>query len=147
MDKDTSVTSTVGRAFAGRAGAVQAVGAWAGLLIIWVTAFLFGAAFFLLAGAGTAVAVIVAWRLAGDWTPGKALMAVSAVLWAACTVVFWWVWRVGFDAADAMRPVPGYVGALSGPSLVVGSTAFLVFWATLARVLVRARRSPAVAPA
>ena len=74
MDKDTSVTSAVGRAFAGRAGAVQALGAWAGLLALWVAAFLFGVVFFLLAGAGTAVAVIVAWRVAGDWTPGKAVL-------------------------------------------------------------------------
>ncbi|MEO6412981.1 MAG: hypothetical protein ABIO48_10395, partial [Pedococcus sp.] len=65
------MTSAVGRAFAGRAGAVQALGAWAGLLVLWVAAFLFGVVFLLLAGAGTAVAVIVAWRVAGDWTPGK----------------------------------------------------------------------------
>jgi hypothetical protein len=123
----------------GRATAVRALGVGAALVVLWVAAFLFGSALLVVAGACTVAAVVVAWRTAGDWTTGKAILATSAALWVVCTVAFWWLWGVGFDAADALQPVPGYVDALSGPSLVVGAIAFVVFWGTLAWVVFRVR--------
>ncbi len=51
----------------------------------------------------------------------------AAVLWLACTVFFWWLWGVGFDAADANQPLPAIM-TWYAPSFWVGLGAFIAFW-------------------
>lgn len=79
------------------------------------------------------------------WRTGVVIMTSSAVLWVGCTVAFWWLWGIGFDATDAMRPEP-HVMVWAAPSFFTGLGAFVVFWATfLVGPLRRSWTSPAAA--
>lgn len=70
-------------------------------------------------------------RTPSHWRAGRIIMTSALVLWATCTVVFWWLWGVGFDAADSLRPDPPLM-VLYLPTLIIGFVAFAVFFLTLA---------------
>ncbi len=75
--------------------------------------------------------------------PGRAWMVVmlsAATLWVACSVALFWLWGVGFDAADAMLPAPP-VTRWFAPSFWVGFAAFIAFWAAFAASLLSRSRS------
>ena len=84
-------------------------------------------------------------RTPSHWRAGRIIMTSALVLWATCTVVFWWLWGVGLDAADSLRPDPP-VMVLYLPSLVIGSVAFAVFFLTLGVGVVRRRRPATPCP-
>ncbi|MBI5161207.1 MAG: hypothetical protein HY996_07330 [Micrococcales bacterium] len=57
-------------------------------------------------------------------------IAASLVLWVAASVSAWMLWGVGFDLADAGRPVPGAVTAATFGSAVLALVAFVVMIGT-----------------
>jgi hypothetical protein len=70
------------------------------------------------------------------WRATDLVMLGTLMLWLVCTVAFWWLWGVGFDAADANQPLPA-VARWTGPSLLVGLGAFVTFWAAFVVSVVR----------
>jgi hypothetical protein len=60
-----------------------------------------------------------------------------------CTVAFWWLWGVGFDAADANLQMPD-VMRWEGPSFFAGLGAFVTFWVFFAVSVIR--RASGAAP-
>jgi hypothetical protein len=62
----------------------------------------------------------------------------SLTTWVICAVLFWWLWGVGFDAAEASRPDPPIM-ALYEPSFLLGAGSFVLFWGTLVIAIVRGR--------
>ena len=115
-----------GRNLAGAEGGGRAIGAWALVVAILPVPLLIGGPLLLLVvPAAMVVALVLAHE--GPWRVGSVVMLGSAVLWLACTVVFWWLWGVGFDATDAMQPQPP-VMKWALPSLWVGTGAFVTFW-------------------
>lgn len=62
----------------------------------------------------------------------------SLTAWVICTLLFWWLWGVGFDAADAGRPDPA-VMALYVPSFWLGAASFVFFWGMLVGGVIRGR--------
>ena len=115
----------------GAAGVRPAVIAWGGVTVLWVTFFVFGAAVVPFATACTVGALFLVRRVASSWRVGRVLMLGFLTAWVVCTVLFWWLWGVGFDAADALRPMP-LVMALYEPSFWLGAVSFVLFWGTLA---------------
>ena len=100
--------------------------AWALVVALLPVSLLIGGPLLLLViPAAMVVALFLAYQ--GHSRVGSIGMLGSAVLWLACTVVFWWLWGVGFDATDAMQPQPP-VMKWALPSLWVGAGAFVTFW-------------------
>jgi hypothetical protein len=73
--------------------------------------------------------MVVVLRLArqGHWRASDSVMLGTAALWVLCTVVYWWLWGVGFDAADAFQPEPDIMKWYE-PSFLVGLGSFITFW-------------------
>lgn len=72
----------------------------------------------------------------------------SLTTWVIGAVLFWWLWGVGFDAAEASRPDPPIM-ALYEPSFLLGAASFVLFWGALVVALIRGRNksiAPHVAP-
>ncbi|MHB1475107.1 MAG: hypothetical protein ACYCV4_16100 [Dermatophilaceae bacterium] len=115
-----------GRNLAGAEGGGRAAAAWALVVAILPVPLLIGGPILLLV---IPAAMIVALFLAhqGHSRVGSIVMLGSAVLWLACTIVFWWLWGVGFDATDALQPQPP-VMKWALPTLWVGIGAFVTFW-------------------
>lgn len=131
----------VQRVLLGGAGGWLAVVAWSGVAALWVGAFALGLVFVPFAAACTVGAVFLVRRVASAWRVGEVLMLGSLATWVFCTVLFWWLWGVGFDAADAFRPMPP-VMALYEPSLWLGVASFVVFWGALVVGEIRKRGKP-----
>jgi hypothetical protein len=114
-----------GRILIGAEGGGRAALAWVLLFASLPVAFLILPALWLV----LPVAMVVVLRLArqGPWRVTDGVMLGTAVLWLVCTVVYWWLWGVGFDAADALQPEPD-VMKWYGPSFFVGLGAFITFW-------------------
>ena len=85
-------------------------------------------------------------RVTGTWRAGRLLMLASTAVWLVCTAIVWWLVRIGFDAADALRPDPP-VMALFGPAFWIGTAAFLTYSATLVIGVARIRQRGAIPPA
>lgn len=66
-------------------------------------------------------------------------MVASAGVWLCCTVMFWWLWGVGFEAADALSPEP-WITNLAAPSFALGCVAFVLFWLAVAMAVARGTR-------
>jgi len=62
----------------------------------------------------------------------------SLTTWVICAVLFWWLWGVGFDAAEALRLDPP-VMALYEPTFLLGVASFVLFWGTLVAAVIRGR--------
>ena len=94
-----------GRTLSGAEGGGRAAVAWASVLASLPVLFLVGG---ILSPLVIPAAIVVALCLTrqGPSRAGSVVMLGTAVLWLACTVVFWWLWGVGFDAADANQPLP-----------------------------------------
>jgi hypothetical protein len=75
----------------------------------------------------------------GPWRVSDRVMLGTTVLWLVCTVVYWWLWGVAFDALDANKPLPA-ITKWGDPIFVVGLGAFITFWVAFA-VSVRRRAS------
>jgi hypothetical protein len=123
------------RVLAGAEGPWRALGGWAAVAVIAPLAHFLGGPLLLLA---LPVALLSPLLLVfrSRWRTGIVIMTGSAALWLGCTVAFWWLWGIGFDAADAMQPLPPVI-IWSARSFFVGLGAFLVFWATFLVGLVR----------
>ncbi|PFG34655.1 hypothetical protein [Sanguibacter antarcticus] len=114
------------RALSGAEGGRRAAFAWAGVLASLPVLFMVGGVLApLVVPAALLVALLVTRH--GPSRAGRVVMLSAAVLWLACTVLFWWLWGVGFDAADAGQPPPAVMGWY-GPSFWVGLGAFVTFW-------------------
>jgi len=114
----------------GAEGARRAAIAWAWVVALLLVLLVFGSWLSLLS---IPASMVVAVRLArrGHSRGTDAVMSVTLVLWLVCTVVYWWLWGVGFDAADASLPMPD-VMKWEGPSFFVGVGAFVTFWVAFA---------------
>ena len=115
-----------GRTLSGAEGGGRAAVAWASVLASLPVLFLVGG---ILSPLVIPAAIVVALGLTrqGPSRASSVVMLGTAVLWLACTVVFWWLWNVGFDAADANQPLPAFMRWYE-PSFVVGLGAFIAFW-------------------
>jgi len=128
-----------GRNLAGAEGGGRAIGAWALVVAILPVPLLIGGPLLLLVvPAAMVVALILAHE--GRWRVINVVMLGTALLWLACTVVFWWLWGVGFDATDANQPLPAVMRWYE-PSFLVGFGAFIAFWvAFVVKVIQIARK-------
>jgi hypothetical protein len=124
-----------GRDLAGAEGGGRAIGAWALVVAILPIPLLIGGPILLLViPAAMVVALVLAHE--GPWRVVSVVMLGSALLWLACSVVFWWLWGVGFDATDALQPQPP-VMKWALPSLWVGLGAFVTFWVSFVVSVIR----------
>ncbi|MET9018941.1 hypothetical protein ABZV93_03050 [Actinopolymorpha sp. NPDC004070] len=130
----------VQRVLVGGSGVWAAALAWSTLVVLWVTVFLLGWLVLPAVAGLTVAAVLLTARFSAAWRPGRLLMLASLGVWAVCSVVVWWLWGVGFEAADTGRPMPA-VMVLERPSFVLGAGAFLLFWAHLLAGVVHTRRA------
>lgn len=117
-------------------GAAVAVAAWTVIALLWALAFFLGAFIVPVVLAVTVIAVILTMRVSSGWRAGRIVMVSALALWVVCSFTFWWLWGVGFDAADSFKPEPAIM-VLYDPSLMVGSVAFVVFVLTLGMGVVR----------
>lgn len=124
-----------GRNLAGAEGGGRAIGAWALVVAILPVPLLIGGPFLLLVIPAAMVAALFLARQ-GRSRVGSVVMLGTAVLWLACSVVYWWLWGVGFDATDALQPQPP-VMKWYGPSFFVGLAAFITFWVTFVVSVIR----------
>ena len=115
-----------GRNLAGAEGGGRAIGAWVLVVALLPVPLLIGGPLLLLVVPAAMVVALVLTRR-GPSRAGSVVMLGTAVLWLACTIVFWWLWGVGFDAADANQPLPAVMRWYK-PSFVVGLGAFIAFW-------------------
>jgi hypothetical protein len=119
-----------GRTLSGAEGGRRATAAWA----LVVAMMLFGGPLLLVIPGSMVVALHLARH--NPWRGADIVMLGTLMLWLACTVAFWWLWGVGFDAADANQPPPpGQEWA--GPLFLVGLGAYVTFWATFAVSVIR----------
>ena len=125
-----------GRVLAGTEGGGRAALAWAGVLAILPIPLVFGGPLILIAIPGSMVVALHLARQGRARVGSVVMMRGTGALWLACTVVFWWLWRVGFDAADASQPEPA-VMKWAEPSFLVGLGAFITFWATFVVSVIR----------
>jgi hypothetical protein len=132
-----------GRSLSGAAGGRRATAAWALVVAILPIPLLFGGPLLLLVIPGS---MVVALHLArhSPWRGTDIVMLAALMLWLACTVVFWWLFYVGFDAADADQPPPAGT-QWTGPLFLVGFGAYVTFWAVFAVSVIR-RASAAARP-
>jgi hypothetical protein len=117
---------------------------WSGLVFLWVVAFVLGWLVVPIVAGVTAAAAILTARFSASWRTGRLAMRASLGVWAVCSVLVWWLWGAGFDAADTGRPMPTLM-VLERPSFFLGAGAFVLFWVLLTVGVVRTRR--AVPPA
>lgn len=108
----------VGNALLGGLGTGPAFLAWGVVACVSVAAVLFGSVFLLL---GTGMVATVAFVLAragvhSHWS--HAVMVMSLIVGSAAAEFVWWVWGLGFDAADAFEEPPAIV-AWMGPGVIV----------------------------
>lgn len=115
-----------GRTPSGAEGGGRAAVAWASVLAALPVLFLIGGVLTPLVIPAAIVAALFLTRQ-GPSRAGSVVTLSTAVLWLACTVVFWWLWGVGFDAADANQPLPAVMRWYE-PSFLVGFGAFIAFW-------------------
>ena len=129
-----------GRALAGAEGGGRATLAWVSVLASLPVLFLIGGPLApLVLPAAMLVALFLAHRDQRSSRMGSVVLLGSAALWLACTIIFWWLWGVGFDAADSFQPQPD-VMKWATPSFLVGLGAFIAFWATFVVSVVRIAR-------
>jgi len=128
----------VQRALIGEAGVWPAMTTWGVVAVLSATAFMLGAAVVPFTAACTVGAVLLVGGVASSWRVGRVWMIGSLTTWVICTVLFWWLWGVGFDAAEAPRPMPP-VMALYEPSFLLGAVSFVIFWGTLVVAVIRGR--------
>ncbi len=124
-----------GRTLSGAEGGRRATAAWALVVAILPIPLLFGGPLLLLVIPGS---MVVALHLArhSPWRGTDIVMLAALMVWLVCTVAFWWLWGVGFDAADANQPPPpGQQWA--GPMFLVGLGAYITFWAAFAVTVIR----------
>lgn len=136
------------RALVGEAGIWPALIAWGVFAVLSAIAFVLGAAVIPFTAACTVGAVSLIGVVASSWPVGRALMLGSLTTWVIGAVLFWWLWGVGFDAAEASRPDPPIM-ALYEPSFLLGAASFVLFWGALVVALIRGRNksiAPHVAP-
>lgn len=126
------------RALIGEAGVWPALTMWGVFAILSAIAFVLGAAVVPFTAACTVGAVVLVGEVASSWSVGRALMLGSLTTWVICAILFWWLWGVGFDAAEATRPDPPIM-ALYAPSFVLGTASFVLFWGTLVVAIIRGR--------
>jgi len=119
----------------GAEGARRAAIAWAWVVALLLVLLVFGSWLSLL---GIPASMVVAVRLArqGHSRGTDAVMLVTLVLWLVSTVVHWWLWGLGFDAADASLPMPGVMRWYK-PSFLVGLGSFIMFWVAFAVSVIR----------
>jgi hypothetical protein len=124
-----------GRNLSGAEGGRRATAAWALVVAILPIPLLFAGPLLLLVIPGS---MVVALHLArhNPWRGTDIVMLAALMLWVVGTVAFWWLWGVGFDAADANLPLPD-VMKWEGPSFFVGLGAFVTFWAAFAANVIR----------
>lgn len=110
----------------GKRGGVRAAVAWISVLASLPVLFLVGG---FLAPLVVPGAIVVALSVAprGQSRAAWVVMLAASLLWTVCTVVYWWLWGVGFDAAEAFQPEPSIM-RWAEPSFVVGACGFLTFW-------------------
>lgn len=124
-----------GRALSGAEGGRRATAAWAVVVAVLPVPLLFGGPLLLLVIPGSMVVALHLTRH-NPWRGTDIVMLAALMLWLVCTVAFWWLWGVGFDAADANQPLPA-VTSWTGPSFLVGLGAFVAFWAAFVVSVVR----------
>jgi len=132
------------RALIGKAGVWPVVSTWGVFAVLAGIALVLGAAVVPLTAACTVGAVVLVGVVASSWPIGRALMLGSLTIWVICSILFWWLWGVGFNAADASRPDPPIM-ALYTPSFFLGAASFVLFWGTLVVATIRGRDKP-IAP-
>lgn len=125
-------------ALMGEAGVWPALSTWGVFAVLSAIAFVLGAAVVPFTAACTVGAVVLVGEVASSWPVGRALMLGSLTTWVICAVLFWSLWGVGFDAAEASRPVPPIM-ALYEPSFLLGAASFVLFWGTLVVAVIRGR--------
>jgi hypothetical protein len=123
-----------GRALSGAEGGRRATAAWAVVVAIFPFSLLFGGLLLLVIPGSMVFALHLARH--NPWRATPIVMLGTLMLWLVCTVAFWWLWGVGFDAADANQPLPA-VTSWTGPSFLVGLGAFVTFWAAFVVSVVR----------
>ena len=76
--------------------------------------------------------------------PVRAIVAVSVLGFAAMAsfVTYWYFWGVGFDAADALRPVPARVEQASSVAMWVCAVAAVAVAALGVVTVAASRRRP-----
>lgn len=134
-----SFAQRVQRVLVGGSGAGAAAFAWTAIVVLCVVAFMLDWILPFVAGL-TSAAVILVNRLMSSWWLGRLIALASLAVWAICTLVVWWLWGVGFEAADAGQPAPA-VMALYRPAFVLGAAVFSVFWVILFVGTIRTRRA------
>jgi len=124
-----------GRILTGAEGDGRAAVAWAMVFASMPVAFLILPALWLV----PPVAMVVLLRAArqGPWRGTDSVLLGASVLWLVCTVVYWWLWGVAFDAADVNKPLPA-ITKWADPIFLVGLAAFVAFWVALAISVIRA---------
>lgn len=115
-----------GGALSGAEGGRKAVFAWAWVLASLPILFMVGGVLAPFVIPATILVALLVTRQ-GSSRAGRVVMLGAAVLWLASSVFFWWLWGVGFDAADANQPLPAIM-RWYGPSFWVGLGAFIAFW-------------------
>lgn len=123
-----------GRTLSGAEGGGRAAVAWSLVVVSLPVAFLILPALWLV----LPVAMVVVLRLArqGPWRVTEGVMLGTTVLWLVCTVAYWWLWGVAFDAADVNKPLPA-ITKWADPAFLVGLGAFITFWVTFAVSVIR----------
>jgi hypothetical protein len=124
-----------GRALSGAEGRRRATAAWALVVAILPIPLLFGGPLLLLVIPGSMVVALHLAREGASRRTGVVMLA-ALMLWVVCTAGFWWLWNVGFDAADANQPMPA-VMTWYEPSFLVGLGAFITFWVAFAFSVIR----------
>lgn len=118
-----------GRTLSGVEGGRRATAGWALVVAILLMSPLFGGLLLLVIPGSMVVALHLARHHPRRGT--DTVMLGTLMLWLVCTVGHWWLWGVGFDAADANQPPPAGT-QWTGPLFLVGLGAYLTFWAVFA---------------
>jgi hypothetical protein len=132
-----------GSALSGAEGGRRATAAWAVVVAILPVPLLFGGPLLLLVIPGSMVVALHLARVRASRRTAIVMLG-TLILWLVCTVIHWWLWGVGFDAADAGLPMPAVMRWYK-PSFLVGLGAFVAFWAAFAVSVIR-RASGAARP-
>lgn len=98
------------------------------VLLLAGMAFETGLGLLVLVVAAMTALVVVALRVPGSSAFGLVVMVASLVVGVAAFGYTWWAFGVGFDAADAGRPVPAWTGHLGAAVITMAGCAatFLV---------------------
>jgi hypothetical protein len=128
-----------GRILTGAEGGGRAAVAWSLVVVSMPVAFLILPALWLVLP--VAMVVVLSPARQGPWRATDRVMLGTTVLWLVCTVVYWWLWGVAFDAADVNKPLPS-ITKWADPTFLVGLGAFVTFWVALTIRVIRAARRP-----